>query len=246
MKYILAALIITFAFMGEKAVSQPTATVQFIGGYSMPLGDYKGTFGETRFQFTGNGNPDSSTYFMKSGINYGIFVKVPISKRSPFSIKGGVAFNVFSQSKEYTEGTGSVTVDLKQSLFGITLGTDYDFGGTRSKIRPFIGAEISGTFFAGSYTEDYIDSTESFSLNAAFRLGVNAAAGVDITLHNNLGVIVGAKYSIANLVGKKYEADTRTRYNLNDDSYTYNNTTYPSRSITFLQFYGGISFYFGR
>ena len=76
--------------------------------------------------------------------------------------------------------------------------------------------------------------------------GVNVVAGVDVTLHNNIGVVVGAKYSFANLIGKNYEADTRTKYNLNDDSYTLNDISHPSRNITFLQFYGGISFYFGR
>ena len=246
MKFYLVNICISLFVLINSAIAQPTATVQFIGGYSIPLGDYKGTFGETRDQFTGNGNPDSNTYFMKSGINYGIFVKVPISRKSPVSIKGGVAFNIFSQSKEYSEGTGSVTVDLKQSLFGITLGGEYDFGGKKSKIRPFLGAELSGNFFAVSYTEDYIDSTESFTLNAAFRIGVNVAAGVDVSVHNNIGFLVGAKYSFANLIGKNYEADTRSRYNLNDESHTINNIVYPSRNIIYLQLYGGLSFYFGR
>lgn len=228
------------------AFAQPTATVQFVVGYSIPLGDYSGTFGETRDQFTHNGNPDSNSYFMKPGINYGIFVKIPIRKRSPLSIKGGVAFNIFSQSKEYIEGTGSVTVDLKQSLFVISLGSDYDFGGRKSKIKPFLSAEISGNFFAGSYSENYVDSTESLSLNPVFRLGINAGAGLDFKLHHNIGFLVGAKYSIANIIGKNYKDDTRTKYNLNDAGHSKNNISIPSRTITYLQIYGGLSFYFGR
>lgn len=245
MKYILIIITAILAISGI-TYTQPTATVQFIGGYSVPLGYYSGKFGETRATFTGNGNPDSLSYFMRPGFNYGIFVKVPISKRSPFSIRGGVAFNVFGQSKEYTETTGSVTVDLKQSLFGVTIGGEYEFGGRKSKVKPFVGAELSGNFFAGKYTEDYIDSVETFNLNAAFRLGVNLIAGVDVSLHNNIGVLVGGKFVMANLIGKSYQADTRTKYNLNDGSYTYNGVAYPSRNITFLQLYGGISFYFGR
>lgn len=246
MKYILIIFIISLTFLSEISYSQPTATVQFIGGYSVPLGDYSGKFGDTRDKFLANGNPDSNTYFMRSGFNYGIFVKVPINKKSPISIKGGIAFNIFSQSKEYTEGNSSVTVDLKQSLLGITLGGEYNFGGRKSKIIPFLGAEIAGNFFAGKYTEDYVDSVETFNLNAAFRLGINLVGGVDITVHNNIGILLGAKYAFANLVGKKYEADRRPYYNLNDDSYTLNNVNYPSRNITYLQIYGGMSFYFGR
>ncbi len=246
MKYLLILSIFSFIFLNEQAYSQPTATVQFIGGYSVPLGAYSGKFGVTRDQFTGNGNPDANSYFMKPGVNYGIFVKVPISKRSPFSIKGGIAFNVFGQTKEYIEGTGSITVTLKQSLFGITMGGEYDFGGRKSKVRPFAGAELSGIFFAGKYTEDYIDAVKTLTLNAAFRLGVNLVAGVDVTLHNNIGVLVGVKYSFANLIKKSFQADTRTKYNLNDASHTIDNINYPTRNITFLQLYGGISFYFGR
>jgi hypothetical protein len=247
MKYFLIITIVSLNFLNEISYSQPTATVQFIGGYSLPLGDYSGKFGDTQAMFTGGGNPDSNSYFMRSGFSYGIFIKVPINKKSPFSIKGGVAFNIFGQSKEYQYGNGGgVTATLKQSILGVTLGGEYDFGYRKNKIKPFLGAELSGNFFAGSYIEDYIDSTETYNLNGAFRLGVNIVAGVDMQLHNNIGALIGVKYAFANLVGKKYEADRRPSYNLNDDSYTVDNINYPSRNITFLQFYGGMSFYFGR
>ncbi|MEO8512376.1 MAG: OmpW family outer membrane protein [Ignavibacteria bacterium] len=247
MKYLLTIGILSLTFLNEISYSQPTATVQFIGGYSMPLGDYKGTFGETIDKFTGGGNPDSNTYFMHAGYNYGIFIKVPIKKKSSFSIKGGISFNSFGQSKEYpTSTTTSVTVTLKQSVLGITLGSEYDFGYRKNKIRPFIGAELAGNLFAGSFVEDYVDSTETFNLKSAFRLGVNVAAGVDFIVHNNIGLLIGAKFAFANLIGKSYAEDERFKYNLNDDKHTVNNVTYPSKNITYLQFYGGMSFYFGR
>ncbi len=245
MKNILFIAIISMTFLNEIAYSQATATVQFVGGYSQPIGDYYGKFGDTRATFTGNGNPDSNSYFMKFGVNYGIFIKIPVTKKSNFSIKGGVNFHNFGQSKEYTEG-GSVTVSLKQNLFAVTIGGDYDFGHFKNKLRPFIGAEFSGTFFSGSYEEDYIDSVETLELNATFRMGVNLVAGADYRLHNNIGILAGARYVYANLIGKNYDADTKTRYGLNDKSYTSGNSTYPSRNITYLQFFGGLSFYFGR
>src|SRR5688572_9238793 len=119
MKNILFIAIISMTFLNEITYSQATATVQFAGGYSLPLGDYYGVFGDTRETFTGNGNPDSNSYFMKHGFNYGIFVKIPVTKKSNFSIKGGVNFHNFGQSKEYSENSGSVTVSLKQNLFAV-------------------------------------------------------------------------------------------------------------------------------
>ncbi len=247
MKYkLIITIIFTVILSNNISLSQPSATVQMIVGYSLPLPDLKGSFGETRATFTGNGNPDTNTYFMKSGINYGIFVAVPVSKKSNFKIKGGVAFNVFSNSTEYNESGGSVTINLKQSILGVTLGSEYSFATKKSKVNPFVGAEFSVSFFSGKYTEDYIDSVETLTLNSAVRGGINLSAGVDFVLHNNIGAILGVKYSFANLIGKSYEADTRRNYNLNDKSYTYNNSTYPSKNITFLQLYGGVSFYFGR
>lgn len=247
MKYKLIILtIFAIITVNNISLSQPSATVQMIVGYSHPLPDMKGTFGATRNTFTGNGNPDTNTYFLKSGINYGIFIKIPLGKKSKFNINGGVAFNIFSNSVEYNEGTGSITVDLKQSILGVTLGSEYNFATKRSKVNPFIGAELSLNFFSGKYEEDYIDSVETLTLNSAVRGGINISAGVDFVLHNNIGAVVGAKYSFANLIGKNYEADTRRNYNLNDDSYTYNGSNYKSKNITFLQLYGGVSFYFGR
>lgn len=239
-------IILAILAISSVTYTQPTSTVQFIGGYSLPLGIYYGKFGETRETFMGNGNPDSNSYFMQNGFSYGIFIKVQLNRKSPFSITGGVAFNIFGQKKIYSDGFNGVTVNLGQSLFGVTLGSQYDFGGRKSKIRPFIGAEFSGNSIAGNYTEDYVDSVETFTLKTTYRLGFNVVGGVDFTFNNNIGLIFGAKYVYANLLGKSYKNDTRVEYYLNDGSHTLNNVDYPSRNITFLQFYAGVSFYFGR
>jgi outer membrane protein W len=247
MKYKLAILtIFTVILSNNISLSQPSATVQMIVGYSLPLPDLKGNFGQTRTTFTGNGNPDTNTYFMKSGINYGIFVKLPVTKKSNFNIKGGIAFNVFSNSTEYNDTSGSVSINLTQSILGITLGGEYIFATKKSKFNPFVDAELAVNFFSGKYTEEYVSTTNTLNLNSTVRLGIHVGAGIDYVLHNNIGAVIGAKYGIANLIGKSYEANTQKNYNLNDKSYTENGAAYPSKNITYLQFYGGVSFYFGR
>ena len=68
----------------------------------------------------------------------------------------------------------------------------------------------------------------------------------DYVFHNNLGIVVGAKYTYANLIGKEFKDDTGTKYNLNDGEHTSNGVNYPEKKVRYIHFYGGLSFYFGR
>ena len=76
-KYIVCFIVLV-VITGSTALSQPYAIVQFFGGYSAPLGDFKGDFGDT--SLLPLGSPDTSNYLLKSGINYGITFKKPVIK----------------------------------------------------------------------------------------------------------------------------------------------------------------------
>lgn len=245
-KILILTVFICLSLTGVKIFSQPKATVQMIVGYSLPLPDLKGNFGETRSTFTGNGNPDSNTYFMKSGLNYGLQIKLPIGRKSNINFTGAVVFNVFKNSAEYSDSVESVNVNLRQSILSVNLGGEYMFATKKSKVNPFIGVEVSLNFISGKYTEEFLNETNTLNLNSAFRMGIFAGGGLDLVLHNNVGVVIGGKYGIANIIGKSYEEDTQTRYNLNDAAYTNSSGTYKSKTISFLQLYSGVSFYFGR
>ena len=83
-------------------------------------------------------------------------------------------------------------------------------------------------------------------MNSTIRLGVQLSAGLDYVVHNNIGILLGAKYAFANLVGKSYQEDFGTKYNLSDAEHNANGSTYPAKNIQYLHLYGGMSFYFGR
>ena len=227
------------------AFSQPTATVQFYAGYSIPLGDLKGTFGPTFNTWTG-GNPDTNTYYMKSGINYGLYIKLPVKRKSPIHITGGVGFNAFSNSVLYDDSSGTADISLSQSYLGIALGSEYNFATKKSKINPFVGAEFMVNIIGGKLTIVYPAETKTYTMNSTLRLGVQLGAGVDFVVHNNIGVVFGAKYTIANLIGKSFKEDIGLTYNLGDKSHELNGSSYPDKNIQYLQLYGGMSFYFGR
>lgn len=243
-KHILGLLIL---FTGiELTISQPVAIVQFYGGYSVPLGELKGNFGDEFNTWTGNGNPDTNTYFMKSGINYGIYFKFPVNRKSPLQITGGIGFDAFSNSVKYNDAGGTADIDLTQSHLAIVAGCEYNFATKKSKINPFIGAETMVNIFGGKLTIVFPEETKTFTMNSAIRLGIQAGAGVDFVVHNNIGIVLGAKYTFANLIGKSYESDIGTTYNLGDKEHIKNGVSYPSKNIQYLHLYGGMSFYFGR
>ncbi len=246
MKFYLVIICIGLFLMVNSAKAQPTGTVQFYGGYSMPLGDLKGEFGSTFDTWTGNGNPDTNTYFMKSGISYGIYVKFPAKRKSPVQVTGGIGFNVFSNSKVYNDATGAADISLTQSHLAVVLGAEYNFSKKKTKFNPFVGAEAMVNVIGGKLTIIFPTETKDFSMNSTIRLGLQFGGGLDIVVHNNIGFVLGAKYAFANLVGKSFEEDFGTKYNLGDAKHDLNGSSYPSKSIQYLHLYGGMSFYFGR
>jgi hypothetical protein len=196
--------------------------------------------------WTGNGNPDTNTYFMKSGINYAIFVKFPVARKSNVNIIGGVGFNTFSNSIAYDDSTGNSSYDLTQSILNVTIGAEYNFHTKKSKFNPFAGVEAMLNIFGGKLKVESTEGTTDYSMNSTTRYGIQFGGGFDYVIHNNLGLTLGAKYAFANLFGKEYEKDVGSKYNLGDGEHTTDGAFYPDKHINYLQIYGGMSFYFGR
>lgn len=240
----------TFSLTGV-LYSQPAATVQLFGGVSFPLPDLKGDFGTTRQQFTGNGNPDSNTYFMKSGFNYGLAFKLPINrKKLPYlNATGSLTINSFGNDITYNiADTNYITSDLNQTLISFGTGLEYNLAGKKTIVNPYAGIEMIMTLFSGEYSEfdKYLATTTTFKLIHTVRIGFRVNAGIDWVLHNNVGANIGARYTYANLIGKSSGKDEQLKYYLNDGERVDQGTTYPARNITYLQIFGGVSFYFGR
>ncbi len=234
-KYVLAVLILVSV---STCYSQPRFTMQFTAGYSAPLPDLKGEFGPTLATYVTN-NPDTATYYMKHGFNFGIYGKKGFGKTSQIRVTGSLIFNYFSQNKEYNDSGRSANVKLSQNILSITLGGEWCYVTKTSSVNPFAGADLMLNFFSGSFQREQFIVTSDKTLKSAIRFGIQAGGGLDIRLSRNVGTVVGFKYSIANLIGKKEGTDVGTTYALADVRYGKN------RTISYLQFYGGVSFYFG-
>jgi hypothetical protein len=238
---IFAAIIL--GLLQVQSYSQANATVHLIIGYNIPMGDLKGDFDNPQ---------DSLTYLIKNGYSFGFIIKKAYGKGGNFRGTGNLNFSLFSQSK-HTEKPEVITdVELQLNIFTAAIGAEWSFAPKRGKLNPFVGAEISLNLYSGSFTftDDFQDTTEdltaSLTLKPSARIGVQFGGGIDFQIHQSVGFISGVKYCLANLLGKDYVRDNSTEYGLNDKEHYSGSYLRPSRNISFLQIYGGFSYYFGR
>lgn len=235
---LLALLAILFAVNASYA--QPALIIHVTGGYSLPMPDLKGTWPD---DFTAAKNPQP--LYMKSGFNVGADGKYYIDKKMrSFAITLSAAYMMFNSGDLADTGAAS-TFTFKRTLNSFTagLGVEYRFL-TKKKASPFIGAEFTGNFLSGKLTPS--TGTE-FTLKSTSRFGLAFNLGVDINLSKNVGVVIGGKYALMNLIGKKDNTDTSgktsTEFILADKEYTIGTTTYKALNLSYIQFYGGVSFY---
>jgi hypothetical protein len=119
--------------------------------------------------------------------------------------------------------------------------------------NPFVGLDLNGNFFSGEREEIVTDTAISDhdeegtfvkKLHSASRFGLSLGAGVDVAFSKSVGLIIGVKYNLANLIGKSYDSLAAVgEYNLNDKEHTNGTETVSARNISFIQLYAGVSFY---
>src|SRR5437773_2293090 len=198
------------------ANSQPRTSIQFVGGYSIPLGVMKGKFDDNRAIFTNNA--DSNTYFLQNGFNFGLnFTHSPFRKFTNFKLLGGINYNRFSQNKDYSSDTSPVIIKYNLRIFTLSIGAQYSYQTKRSKVNPFVSAEFTVNFYSGVLEATFNTGTPEVSnFNPTSRYGLQLGGGIDFVLGQRVGIITGVKYNMANLIGRQSLGDTGNTYNLND------------------------------
>jgi hypothetical protein len=243
MKNIIKFLIL-FLIFGSFVYSQPSSMLSFVGGYSIAMGDLKGKFGSTWATY--QTNPDSNTYFLQNGFNFGMDMKFAPYRSTKFKIIGGVHYTTFTQGAEYSDTTISVIIDYGMRIFSFSIGLEYSYVTKTNKINPFINANFTVNLYSGNYDETYSDgNTKNLTLKSATRFGARFGGGLDIPLGRRLGAVVGVNYNMANLLGRESTGDFGTQYSLNDKEGVVNDIPYKNKSINYLNIYIGFSLYLG-
>jgi opacity protein-like surface antigen len=240
LKKLVALFVIVAAFLSinNTTFSQPQLKIHVTGGYNLPLPDLKGDLPPTSVD-------DSNSYAMKNGFNVGADAKYYLGKKRNVGITLSLAYHMFMNSYDVPSSSPATTYKPKINMFTVGLGVEYGFL-PKGKANPFIGAEFTGNFISGKLTYDpQPTGVPEYTIKSSSRFGLGIGAGVDIALNKNIGIIVGAKYNLSNLIGKEYDSTVTVgslELPLNDKE----NGSVKSKNISFIQTYLGISFFLNQ
>lgn len=240
MKKLVALFILVAAFLSlnnNTLLSQPQFTIHLKGGYNLPLPDLKGDINDSADRM--------NTFTINQGIGFGADAKYYLGKKRNVGITLDLMYNMFSTSEDTVNGFSGAFKN-KLNAFTVGLGIEYAFM-PKGKANPFVGAEFTGHFFSGDVEFTNAGTTTTSTLKSASRFGLGIGAGVDINLSKSIGIVIGTKYHLANLMGKDSATSTVAgEYTLIDKEFTAGTTTIESKSIAYLQLYAGVSFYLNR
>lgn len=248
---LLSALLIVLTASG---FAQTKMNLTLYGGYSLPVADLKGNFPDS----LGTSFLDfdrSSSLLTSGGFNIGAIGKYCVDTLGKARLTAGFNYNSFSGSKDYPRSGATLTYKNKVNIFTISVGAEYGFL-PKKKVNPFVGLDLAINFFSGKI-EGSGDSTFTIQRKSESRFGIVVNGGADIKLNKNIGAVVGVKYGLTNLIGKKTETTTTSNLQTDDEetgSSSFRelglndeeNTNNKSKSIYYIQFYAGLSFYFGE
>jgi outer membrane protein W len=232
----LSVLIVILAlFAVSTSNAQPALTLHVTGGYSLPMPDLKGTW------------PDDQTktqmvLYQKSGFNVGADGKYYFDKKKrSFGITLSLAYLMFNSGDITNFGgdTSGGVSKIKINSFTVGLGAEYKFW-TKAAVRPFVGAEFTGNFLSGKYTPPTGAPFPEQTMKSTSRFGLAFGAGVDIRASKSIGVVVGLKYALMNLIGKKDTSDVAGTNEFVIHDKAYGNVS--AANYGYMQFYAGISF----
>jgi opacity protein-like surface antigen len=106
----------------------------------------------------------------------------------------------------YTFISGSETIQgqtakISSSLFSLGAGAEFVIP-TGSMVKPYLGLDFALNIF-GKTTVEYAGQKVGESKSSETRFGIVPAGGVEIAFSRQVGVDIGVKFHLANLIGKQ-------------------------------------------
>lgn len=189
-------------------------------GWTAPTVDYSGASTD---YYAG------SKYGLGSGINFGAMGKLNLG---PINFNLSILYSPLSGSGVADATKPNSSVEIKQNLFTIGVGTQFGFNVPMSPIKPYIGFDLLFTTISGSTKFQGVTgvNSTSFDMETASRTGLGFAAGSEIRLQS-MALDISIRYNLINLFSKSYDGSPTAT--TRDEAYKYlNDAKDPNYSTT--------------
>lgn len=252
---------------GTKAKS-PTFIIEVAGSYNLPIMDAQGTIRDFfAFKKYGTTLGWGAQFNFKFGLGdkaqYRPYVSLGYSQLhgsddNTAYIDSNYITTIYplKGSSQYKETPGKSSIIFRIPYIGI--GFEYAFVETTKKrtFIPFVGVGFSLNIINGMYRQTPIVSKIPsssgleipFTIKTDLRVGMSAGLGADVKLTNGFGLCFGTKYQYSNLIGKKSDIlHEENKMNLLDAAdVNLNDNLSTDRSIGYMEFYLGATFFLGK
>lgn len=244
-KRILLAVLVTLLGLSQ-TYSQISLKIGPQVGLTSPTVDYSG---DAKDFYSG------TKYGLRSGLHYGVIGKVQLG---PLNGRLSISYASLDNNGNANPDQPSSTLEIKNNIFMLTLGTEFGFGIPFSPVKPYAGIDLLFTTISGTYNYQGTSEVSSGekSIKSASRTGLGFSIGSEVAFGKSFVLDLSLRYNLINLFGKSYDGVTNSNdrndaySELNDaadPNYSAGNSKHPignSRSIATIQFNAGLLFGF--
>jgi hypothetical protein len=226
--------------------SFPTFTLQMSLNYNQSYLEFNGTYNN---DFHSKDYMNGDVLGADKGLGGSITAKIALSGRGRLRLSTSLNYNNFTT---YLFGKNNAVADIGNSSINVMsfgLGLEHNFT-PNYKFKLFLGGEGTANMIYGKSTiwvENRYGTPYSYDVKIknSFRLGAAFFAGAEYMLNDRMGLSLGFKYHIANLLLKAAkESDNPNEFELRDESAQ--GVQYAGRkTLAYISLMAGINFYWG-
>lgn len=170
---------------------------------------------------------------------------------SVHAVESGWPYTVVPNSNiKFVPRDTAGTSYLRFNMPSLALGMEYSIFVDRGNKSSFnFGMDFLSTIITGRVYETIQNTKELYvTLYPSLRFGIGLNASYSYRFSNRTGFNIGTRFSMPNLLGKSSEMTDKQGYMslLDDGNTALNHNLITKRTIGYLQFFGGVSFYLGK
>ena len=182
----------------------------------------------------------ANKYAIGTGLNAGLKVNYDLDSSRIFNLYEEISFNGFTYSGENNNYFSNV------NIISFNLGLQYNIK-NNSSFKPFVILAITNNLFSGKTSPPITGIEEATLLPTSFRIGLQGGIGLNLQTSQSFGLNLGVNLNFANIFLRSYinEYPYNSSYFTEDNIYESGSSS-NIKTISYFQFYTGISFYPGR